>query len=262
MEQIAVNLKNILGSLVDNPKLVAKVNQGQSVSLNVKTILPALSEGEQQILARLPEELILFRFVLIDGVVQGITLKLYVDDEDDAVKIFGADEPSEPIILEKVQYLDYTTGINGFQKVGFEKTSDVLIIPLSLSPEYDKQLKESNYDPKLIESNKGLVPSRFLKYRPRPTRKVADLEIGATYSVNKILGVSKMYGSARYELQQINGDSPVGEPFEIYSNKSLNNLIVGLNLPVKIKVISKQNNPKGEGVIVSFALANLANLSF
>jgi len=256
------DLKLLQNSLLSNPEIEAKAKKQEEVIITVGMLRKNLADFPES-LSVFADETTIFRFLLIDGTVQGMTLKLYIDDDDEQIKIFDAGNPIQPISEQDLKYVKYKSGINGYQWVQAATSSEAMVIaiPLSLNPEYEQQLKDSNYDPDLVEEKPGLVPAHFLKYRPRPTVKIKDLKEKAEYRVLEYLGTSKSYsGSKRYRMVEFRGTQALGEPFEVYANTSLSKILERTSLPVNVVVTGKKPNPKGEGVIVSFALAKLAQL--
>lgn len=255
------DLKLLQTSLINNAEIEAKVKQQKNVAITVGMLEEKLADFPKSLLA-FGKDTVIFRFLLIEGILQGITLKMYVDDEDEQIKIFDAANPISPVLDKELKYIQYKTGFGGYQLVQVtDDESSIISIPLSLNSEYEQKLKDSNYDLNLIEEKTGLVPASFLKYRPRNTMKIKDLKEKTVYRVLKYLGVSKMYtNSKRYSLQEVRGEQAIGESFEVYANTSLNKIIEKSKLPVDVVIAGKEKNKKGEGDIIKFALAKFAQL--
>ena len=90
------DLKLLQNSLLSNPEIEAKAKKQEEVIITVGMLRKNLADFPES-LSVFADETTIFRFLLIDGTVQGMTLKLYIDDDDEQIKIFDAGNPIQPI---------------------------------------------------------------------------------------------------------------------------------------------------------------------
>lgn len=224
---------------------------GEAIELSVGVLKEYLPELAQ---LNLLDETIFTRLFLLEGQVQAMTLKVYVDDDDDKPKVFDAAANPQPVL--NLQFIQYETGLGGYQVVMMGKHK--VKIALSIDNAYRKQLEEADEPTRLqlIRKGSGTPPLQLLKYRPRATTPLRKLEIGNSYQVLKKTGTSKKYSPNRYLIQAADGTE-----FETYSNQSLEQLILRRGIPCDFEILSKNPTKDGTGIIVKVASPDSASLA-
>lgn len=245
----------------------------EDVVLTVKEVLDKIGEKSvarlKPILLSLGENTTLCRlFFLNDGVNLSLP-KIYIDEEQ-KLFLFDANSSPKPINIP-LEFSQYTTEfirqetnriVIGEQiiKVNFDNTTAALAVPIGLEDSYIKSLIEIDSKGESIQEHlhkgKGVIPSNLVKYYPRPYKPNSQFEKGESYQILEDLGNDPRYDNAiRYRLQQLNGNQPVGEPFEVLANYSLQQHWKQFG-SISCTVIDKVE--KERGFSVKFAMSDLA----
>lgn len=145
------------------------------------------------------------------------TLTLYLNDAGEPT-VYTVD--LKPLPKDKVKFLSFSTGINGYQIIEYQDLQ--LKIDTSISAEYREKLIEWGTD-----AGQRLPAPRYLADVPHPTTPLKDLAKGVTYQVLKETGTDKKFGSKRYLIKNLK----TSEEFEAFENADLRDIISAHSLP-------------------------------
>ena len=194
------NRNKILHKIEGNQE--AKVKIGQIKNINAEVGKLNLDDGT-----------ILTRFYGIEGEIKYSTFKVYVDGEDEQVKVFDAS--CQPIKVEK--FIEYQLGIGGYQIVQIGEIQ--IKVPLSIKEDFRKEFISYSPEKKaeVRKTRSGKPKAEFLQYPPHPTVPLRNLNEGEIYKVLKKTGVDKNHNNANRYLVE----DATGEQFEVLGTKSL-----------------------------------------
>lgn len=219
---------------------------GKQIALTAKPIHAAIEKTKQPFnlsaakiagkvpeLAKLTETQIIRVFKEQDGdCYYSKTLTAYLSDAGEPT-IYTAD--LKPLPKDKVKFIFYCTGINGY--VVIEYLGLQLQIDISISYEYRENLLEWG-----VVAEEGTPPARYLADVPHPTTPLKDLAKGITYQVLKETGIDKKFGSKRYLIKNLK----TSEEFEAFENADLRDIIACHSLPCDF-MIGDVRERKGNG---------------